>query len=154
MKPEGTRASSLHRFAMVKAALDELTQDQQRSIVLSDSEINREGPSYAIDTLTELLKKEAAADFTWVLGTDAARHLPEWKRFDELKNLISFLVISRNTEEVISIPGVALSGLDIQALPISATQVRSAIASGHGVSDLVTPKVAAYIEGENLYASA
>ncbi len=145
---------------MVKAALQELTRDQQRSIVLSDSEINREGPSYAIDTLTELFQKEAEADFTWILGTDAARHLPEWKRFDELKDLISFLVISRNIEDIedievaISIPGVAISRLDIQALPISATQVRSAIAAGQGISDLVTPKVDEYIKGENLYASA
>ncbi len=154
MKPEGARASSRDRYAMVKAALQELTRDQQRSILLSDSEINREGPSYAIDTLTELSQKETEADFTWILGTDAVRHLPEWKRFDELKDLISFLVISRNIEEAISIPGVAISRLDIQALPISATQVRSAIAAGQGIGDLVTPKVAEYIKGENLYASA
>lgn len=84
----GAVHSTSLRLSMAAAAFENLDL-----VRVSDREINRPGPSYTIDTVTELL---AVADHVDVLiGADLAAQLPTWYRADELRELVSVGIIPR-----------------------------------------------------------
>jgi len=111
-------------------------------------EVNRAGNSYAIDTVKELKQKYPKANFTLVLGTDAAKNLPNWHKSEELLNLVKVMVITR--------PGTQPSDyeeINIKALDISSTKVRSSISNRENVSNLLPAKVVTFIREFGLYGS-
>ena len=85
------------------------------------------------------------------LGSDAANSLPTWRNIDELMRKVQFIVIDR--------PGSKFAGFEqlqqvsIDALDLSATDVRKMIAEGKSVVDLVPAAVAAYIQENGLYGA-
>lgn len=145
-------ADAATRLEMCKLAKSDLPIGIKESVEISDIEIKRSGPSYAIDTVTELTadssntdsnknsNKNGVPDFYWIIGSDAYEKIDSWHRASELKELVSFIVIDR--------PGNQSDGLDIGALDISATQIRSD-RSVTGVS----PSVRKFILDRKLYAS-
>lgn len=143
----GPSADPQSRLQMCKLAVADLPLDVKKSVEVSDIEILRKGPSYTIDTVESLLKTRAGMDLHelfWVIGSDAYEKIDSWHRANELKELVSFIVIDR--------PGSAdageLDGMDIGALDISATKIRS----DKSVSG-VSPSVRKYILERKLYAS-
>lgn len=141
------------RFAMVELAIAALPTEISNKIMVSDIEIDRIGPSYAIETINEL-HSERDGEWTMVVGSDVLARLPEWHRFDELKELVKFLVIQRPGAHHDPISKTTMSFLDIDALDVSATVIREALESGVSVDEFITPEVADYIESHGLYASA
>lgn len=136
-------ADAATRLEMCKLAKSDLPIGIKESVEISDIEIKRSGPSYAIDTVTELTAGSSntdSPDFYWIIGSDAYEKIDSWHRASELKELVSFIVIDR--------PGNQSDGLDIGALDISATQIRSD-RSVTGVS----PSVRKFILDRKLYAS-
>ncbi len=111
-------------------------------------EIRRAGNSYTIDTVTELKKIYPDANFTLVLGSDAANNFDKWHRSDELLKQVAVLVVSR--------PGSRATDYDeinIKALNISSTAVRESISKRESVSNLLPPKVVTFIREFGLYGS-
>jgi nicotinate-nucleotide adenylyltransferase len=111
-------------------------------------EVNRAGNSYAIDTVEELKKKYSNTNFTLVLGTDAAKNLPNWHKSTDLLKLVKVLVVNR--------PGNQSSDyeeINIKALDISSTKVRISIANRENVSNLLPAKVVTFIREFGLYGS-
>ena len=47
-------------------------------------EVNRDGDSYTLDTVNELLIKYPDTHFTLILGTDAAKSIGQWHKSAEL----------------------------------------------------------------------
>src|SRR5579885_2003734 len=80
-------ASPADRLAMVKF----LEEDK---IKVSDRDIKRGGETYTIDTVRELIKYRGNKYF-WVCGIDQIKDFCRWKEYDELQNLIDFLVFPR-----------------------------------------------------------
>ena len=141
------QADGKTRLEMCKLALNDLPTGIKERVIVSDIEVNRSGPSYAIDTVEELAK--SGDELFWIIGSDAYSKIDEWHRAKELQELVSFIVIDRpdknrankdvaNEEE----------GMDIGALDISATQIRSD-KELHGIS----PSVRKFIIDRKLYAS-
>ena len=59
-------------------------------------EVDRPGPSYAIDTAKELRQRFGAqANLIWLMGADAFTNLPTWKHWQGLLSLMNFAVASR-----------------------------------------------------------
>ena len=142
-------ATAEERLKMLKLALAE------RDAVISDCEIRRSGPSYAIDTLTEIESDYPADKYTWILGSDAIAKIQSWHQFEELKSKLDFLVIKRPGTSISDIPtGVSYSELDIKAPDISATAIRARIASGQSIAGLVPESVASFIEKNGIYGAA
>jgi len=86
--------------------------------------------------------------FTLVLGTDAAKNLPNWHKSEELLNQVKVMVITR--------PGTQPSGyeeINIKALDISSTKVRLSISNRENVSNLLPAKVVTFIREFGLYGS-
>lgn len=144
-----TVASAFDRLEMTRIGL------LNRTVEISDCEIKRVGQSYAIDTVLELSKTFPAEKYFWVIGSDAFAGIDTWHRFDELVGFVEFLVVVRPNFEVTTPAGkVKWRKLEIGALDISATQIRSALGEGRSIKGLVSDEVADYIKEHGLYGAA
>ena len=142
MRDNAPRASAADRLAMVKIAVDELPVEIRAKVSVSDLEVNRVGASYTIDTVQELQKARPGLRWSLIIGSDVRAGLEKWHRSDELQTLVEVLTIARDGE-----------GLNIDALPVSATQIRASIqANRKEEADLPEP-IWTYIKERNLYAS-
>lgn len=149
------QATGEQRIEMCRLAIADSSKSADLAIEVSDIELNRSGPSYAIDTVTELIKADPKEEFAWIIGSDAFRRVDQWHESARLQDLISFIVIERpsnedkredvdDTEEFASV--------DIDALSISSTEIRARIARGESVDSLVSPTVRKFIRENGLYA--
>jgi nicotinate-nucleotide adenylyltransferase len=64
-------------------------------LVVDDRELRRRGPSYSVDTLTELRAEVGARPLCLVLGADAFLDLAGWHRWRDLPGLAHVVVIHR-----------------------------------------------------------
>jgi nicotinate-nucleotide adenylyltransferase len=158
------QVSAVDRLAMVRLAVADTSVLQ-----VDDRELQRDKPSYSIDTL-ESLRSELAADdqLVLLLGWDAFCGLPSWQRWEELLQHCHILVLQRpdaNSEAPEALRNLsdpsALSGPSGQIafiwqtpLAVSATQIRSLLASGKSARFLVPDAVLAYIHAHGLYRGA
>jgi len=141
-------ASARERAAILRAAL--LGQDR---LVLDERELDREGPSWTIDTLIDL-RDEIGAERPLILliGADAFLGLPSWHRWGELFDHAHIGVLTRPGHEIASLPtelrikvasrrcadALALTQtpagrvlqMPVTPLEISATYVRDLLAAG------------------------
>ena len=59
-------------------------------------EIDRAGPSYAIDTAKALRERFGPdINLTWLMGADSLLNLPSWNSWDQLLGFVNFAVASR-----------------------------------------------------------
>jgi nicotinate-nucleotide adenylyltransferase len=59
-------------------------------------EVDRAGPSYAIDTVKALRERFGAnASLTWLMGADALVTLPSWNSWEKLSQYVNFAVATR-----------------------------------------------------------
>lgn len=67
-------------------------------------EIERAGPSYAIDTAKALRERFGpSANLIWLMGADSLLNLPSWNSWDQLLHYVNFAVASRPHHEI-SVP--------------------------------------------------
>jgi nicotinate-nucleotide adenylyltransferase len=130
---------------------------------VSRIEIDRPGPSYTIDTISELRDAYEARDLFYITGADAILQIVrgEWERSAELLTLCQFIAASRPGFPIdahdlrrYNITGRALDNLhviEIPALAISSTDIRSRVAAGRPIRYLLPDAVAAYIADHGLY---
>src|SRR5918992_723080 len=93
------------------------------------SELERPGPSYTVDTLRALRKREPAADFILLLGADAAADLPAWREADQIPRLARVVVFARPGSSVPDSPLVS-AAVEVPEIDISATEVRNRVRRG------------------------
>ena len=144
-----TEASSKQRLEMLELAIAGV------GVEISNCELNRVGPSYAIDTVKELRDEFPAEQYTWVLGSDAFAKIETWHKIEELVELVDFLVVVRPGS---SNPTPSLKMrfeiIELGALDISATAIRKKIATRQSVAELVPDQVWQYIKANGLYGAA
>jgi nicotinate-nucleotide adenylyltransferase len=147
-------APAHHRLEMARLAVE-----GHESYEASDIEVRRGGPSYTSDTLVEL-KREHPRDELWlILGWDAAKLFSTWHEPEMIKQLASFVVVSRPGTPTPHADELTAAGFDpvhvvlcLRHTPdISASELRQAIASGESISQSVPEPVARYIAAHHLY---
>ncbi len=139
-------ASPQDRLAMLKAALKEIPQFKVLSI-----EIDRGGPSYTIDTLTELQKK--GNQLRLILSGEAAAHFDRWKEAEALIRLAPPLVGTRRGGSSENLPEKFKKGLTpTRVLEISSTEIRERIKQKLYCGHLVPAKALDYIHANQLYS--
>jgi len=127
------------RLRQLKAALK-----GEPGFVVDSRELRRKGTSYAVDTL-EQLKAELGegTQLFFLIGLDAALHLPKWKAPERLPSLARFCVMTR--------PGVeldqarwrslkkrfSLKVVHIPEIDISSSEIRKRMAQGKSVRWMV-----------------
>jgi nicotinate-nucleotide adenylyltransferase len=116
------------------------------AVVVDDCELRRTPPSYTIDTVEEIRKREGAAGIFLFIGEDNLAGLPEWHRFPELEKMVRFVVLSRSGK-----PAAHSYATISRKIDISATEIRKRVASGRSIRYLVPPAVEEIIRQGKLY---
>jgi len=129
------------RLSMLQAAIEGET-----AFAVDDCELRRPPPSYTIDTIEEIRKRQGDAEIYYLVGEDNASTLASWHRFDELKTMVRFVVFDRTGSQTKHSYKVVGRKIDI-----SATEIRNRIASGESIRYLVPPAVEEMILRHNLY---
>jgi nicotinate-nucleotide adenylyltransferase len=84
------------RLKMVELAIEGIP-----GFKLLDLEMKRQGPSYTIDTIRELIALHPDKQFSLLLGEDAALGFPRWKEAEEIVSLVKILVGSRSNVDLL-----------------------------------------------------
>ena len=139
-------ASAAQRVAILRAAL----RDQSR-LRLDTRELDREGPSFTVDTLIDLRAEQGTRPLVLLIGADAFAHLASWHRWRELFAVAHIGVLSRpgvsstlpaELEDAVAGRRIATAAglreqpagkvieLAVTPLEISATRIRELLAAG------------------------
>ncbi|HEY7478292.1 MAG TPA: nicotinate-nucleotide adenylyltransferase [Actinomycetota bacterium] len=124
---------------------------------VSRAEIDREGPTYTIDTLRHLREEaDGGADLFFITGADAVLEIFQWKDPGELFELAHFIAATRPGYDLASFeqyaanhPGITV--MNIPALAISSTDIRDRVAAGRPIRYLVPEGVNSYVQKAGLY---
>ncbi len=137
-----------HRYLMTVIA----TASNPRFKV-SRVDIDRSGPTYTIDTLRELREQFPDAELFFISGADAIAQILSWKDVGAVWDYAHFVAVSRpgHQMELPEAPAGAISTLEIPALAISSTDIRSRVDDGKPVWYLVPDGVVQYIAKHELY---
>jgi len=117
-------------------------------------DIDRDGPTYTIDTLRDLRKQYGqAAELYFITGADALEKILSWKDVDEMFELAHFVAVTRPGFELSDahLPEDVVSLVTVPAMAISSTDCRKRVAAGQPVWYLVPDGVVQYIAKRHLY---
>lgn len=144
------------RYRMVELAV----QDNPH-FEISPIELERDGPSYTVDTIRELQRKSIpGTEFYFIAGTDAVADLPTWRYNRELIEACDFICASRpGDEEKIKLSVRYFGTLGLKKihflrtpeLEISSTILRGLIRADRSVRYLMPDAVISYIKNNQLY---
>jgi nicotinate-nucleotide adenylyltransferase len=124
---------------------------------VSRVEIDREGPTYTVDTLRSIGETAGDAELFFVTGADAMLEIFQWKDPEEILSLAHFIAATRPGYDLTRFESEAptrhpnVSVMNIPALAISSTDIRDRIHEGRPIRYLVPEGVKSYIEKAGLY---
>ncbi|MGL5826314.1 MAG: nicotinate-nucleotide adenylyltransferase [Nocardioides sp.] len=141
-----------HRYLMTVIA----TAANPRFTV-SRVDIERDGPTYTIDTLRDLRARMPATDLYFITGADALAEIFTWRSADELFELANFVGCTRpgyamDEATLAAIPHDRVTLVEIPALAISSTNCRDRKRRGEPVWYLVPDGVVQYLDKHHLYS--
>jgi nicotinate-nucleotide adenylyltransferase len=145
-----TTTPAKDRLAMVELAIA-----GEELFVSSDVDVQRVGPTFTFDTLTQLRAEYGAdAELFFLLGSDALAGLPTWHRASELGQLATFIGFGRPGHEAIAPAGFEswVHRVSVSPIDISSTQCRQKLSAGESVEGLMPLAVVDYATARGLYA--
>jgi nicotinate-nucleotide adenylyltransferase len=144
-----------HRLAMA-----ELAAAGNPLLRVSHLEVERQGPSYSVDTVIALRERHGAeAALFFIIGVDALAEMITWHQPRRLLRLCQLAVVLRpnytlDLEQLLpSLPELAESVVPVStpALEISSTDLRNRVARGEPIKYQVPDAVEDYIREHGLY---
>lgn len=140
-----------------------------------DLEIKRQGVSFTIDTVKEVIKQYREAQLYLVIGSDQYNLFSTWKDYKEIVSLVNLIVFNRNEEDIkdfkdvmdieltgkfcydverdllTSVNGKTINFIRDFKVDVSSTEVREKIKNNEEVKDEVIEEVINYIKEKKLY---
>jgi nicotinate-nucleotide adenylyltransferase len=142
----------------IRCEMTQLAVADNPAFEVSRIEVEREGPTYTIDTLREFRRcGEPGTELFFVTGADAILEILTWKDPGEALELATFVAVSRPGHELAALDklGTRVSerivSLKIPALAISSTDIRARVAAGRPIRYLVPEAVRRFIDERQLY---
>ncbi|THF58035.1 MAG: nicotinate-nucleotide adenylyltransferase [Methylophaga nitratireducenticrescens] len=164
---QATMASAEVRRLMLELAVKSVPQ-----LIVDDRELQRDGPSFTVDTLLSLRQEFKDNPLFLILGTDAFRGLATWSRWQQILSLAHIVVVQRPDETLDLqedlqnwyqqnlaqttdryLAAGKIWPLTVTSLAISATQIRQDLLAANPVNFLLPESVIAVIEQLGLYRS-
>ena len=145
LKAVGPVAGAEARCAMLRLAIA-----GHPRFLLEMCELERPAPSYTVDTLRDLKRRQPEERLVLILGADAAAELPRWRAADEIARLADIAVLTRPGAPEVSSAFVKQL-VATPAIEISASDIRSRCLTGKSIRYVVPEAVADYIARNHLY---
>lgn len=129
---------------------------------VEDLELRRDGPSYTVDTLSELHSRQPENELLLIVGGDIAAGLPDWHQAERVLSLAGLAVAARrgtSREQVYSAlhrlrGGERAHFFDMPRIGVSSTMVRRRVRRGQPIRYLVPDEVVRYIDRHELYKAS
>ncbi|MBL7256091.1 nicotinate-nucleotide adenylyltransferase [Actinoplanes sp. LDG1-01] len=121
---------------------------------VSRADIDRDGPTYTIDTLRDMRAVYGAdASLFFITGADALNRILGWKDALEMFAAAHFVGVTRPGFELTDdhLPEDSVTLIEVPAMAISSTACRERVAKGEPVWYLVPDGVVQYINKRGLY---
>jgi nicotinate-nucleotide adenylyltransferase len=153
-KPVEDEPGAEHRLELCRLAV---AGDPRLEV--SEIELNREGPSYTVDTLSLLHSSGPDSDLYLILGGDIAAGLPDWHEPERVLSLATVAVAKRRgtPRELVEQSLARLGGVErtkffhMPRIGVSSTLIRERVRAGQPIRYLVPDPVAGYIAEKGLY---
>lgn len=132
----------------------------------SSIELDREGPSYSVDTLAALSLEHSGAELFFLIGSDSLLDLASWHQPARIATLATVVVATRpgatrlNLEPLRAVLGphaveqLVQHFVEIPLIQISSSSIRTRVSAGHSIRYLVPRAVECFIETHGLYKIA
>jgi nicotinate-nucleotide adenylyltransferase len=138
------------RYRMVCAAIRGC-----KEFAVSRIEIDREGPSYTIDTI-RALEDDYGQGICFIVGADRLLDITTWKEPEALLRSVPFVIAPRKGVSVSAFDSSPFDAaqvhfLDMEEVDLSSSWVREKIVRGEDIGKWVPPDVATYIAQNGLY---
>jgi nicotinate-nucleotide adenylyltransferase len=134
-------ASGELRLDMLRAAIA-----GEAEFEISTYELLRPPPSYTIETVEHCRAQYPDTQLYLLVGDDNVSGLPTWRRFEELREIVTIIVLRRAERPV------AHEYLSVKRqIDISATEIRDRVAIGRSIRYFVPSEVEEIISREKLY---
>ena len=130
---------------------------------ISTLELDRKGPSFTVDTLTQMKKEIPDAELFLLIGADSLDDFPTWREPLQILNLATVVAVNRGRHSTDIEPFRAALGdeaaqqvLQVQmpAVDFSSTDLRARAAAGRSIRYLTPQPVAMYLQQQGLYRDA
>ncbi|MGI8530432.1 MAG: nicotinate-nucleotide adenylyltransferase [Geodermatophilaceae bacterium] len=120
---------------------------------VSRVDVDRGGPTYTVDTLTDLQVERPDAELFFITGADALAQILSWRRADEVFELAHFIGVTRPGYVLDDdhLPAGSVSLVEVPAMAISSSDCRDRVSRSLPVWYLVPDGVVQYIEKRRLY---
>lgn len=125
-------------------------------------ELERDGPSYTVDTVSVIHTSHPDAELTFIVGADIAATVPAWHEPRRLLELAAVAVAARSGTDRRAVldalaplapPEPRVRFLDSPLLEVSSSLVREHAAAEEPIEGLVGADVAGYIVEHGLYGA-
>ena len=162
--------SAEHRLAMLDLAVTEFPE-----LKLDTRELDREGPSYTLDSL-QTLRQEMGSDATiyFLIGDDMLPTLNQWSRWQALTDYAHLVVANRPGEFLVipaevttwwheretslaqlsSLPSGRVSRLECSLVDVSSSEIRQSLKAGERGTEMIPYAVMEYIRRYKLYENS
>ncbi|WP_232805704.1 nicotinate-nucleotide adenylyltransferase [Glycomyces xiaoerkulensis] len=143
--------------ASARLTMTRLAIERDSRFRVSTCDIDREGHTYAIDTVADVRAEYTApVDLNFVFGADSLENLHTWHRVEELYMAVKFIALNRrghSRARVDTSSGIDVEFVDMPGVDVSSSECRRRVRVGEPVRYLVPEAVDAYIEEHRLYRS-
>ncbi|MBB3169281.1 nicotinate-nucleotide adenylyltransferase [Simiduia aestuariiviva] len=164
------QVDAVERAQLVRLALTDYPQ-----LTLDERELGRQKPSYTVDSLAALRAESGpTVGLYFVMGMDSLCAINQWHQWQQLIELANLVILARpevappapgsevgrfvqdfgcTRAALLARPHGGIWMMDALHLPVSATDIRAALAAGRSARQWLTPAVADYVEAHKLYVA-
>lgn len=160
--PPHKQRQSLTSFAQ-RVEMLTLAISGHSSFRVDEMEKERSGPSYTVDTLTQLTQSRIGDDLCFIIGSDSLHDLHLWYQPQRILELATLLVVARADYPPFAAQELKDSlhltddfplrykVVEAPLITIASRDIRRRIAEGRSVRYMIPRAVEAYIEEKRLY---
>lgn len=154
--PAGAQPQKSHATpAELRYLMTVLATAANPAFSVSRLEIDREGPTFTVDTLRSMRYRRPNDRLFFITGADAILNILTWKDAEECLNLAEFVAATRPGYDLAKLESEGLRRhvriLDVPALAISSSDVRSRFSTGRPVRYLIPLEVEQFARKYRLY---
>ncbi|MFC4800870.1 nicotinate-nucleotide adenylyltransferase [Neobacillus sp. GCM10023253] len=145
-KKKSESISNNDRLQMLDLAIE-----GNQAFKIQPIELDREGPSYTLDTMKVLNETYPGHQFHFIIGADMIEYLPKWHKIDELVKLVQFVGVQRPSYSHLT--EYPILYVDVPAMEVSSSMIRERFKNGKTARYLMPDSIIHYIEENHLYGT-